>query len=50
MSINKLILSSAVALALTGCGGGDINIAPANSTSIGDTVTNVTNEGSTNRC
>ena len=43
MSINKLILSSAVALALTGCGGGDINIAPANSTSIGDTVTNVLN-------
>ncbi len=48
MSINKLILSSAVAFALTGCGGGDINIAPANSTSIGDTVTNVTNEGNTN--
>ena len=48
MSLKKLLASSAVAVALTGCGGGDINVAPSNQTDIGDTVTNITNEGTGN--
>lgn len=48
MSFKKLLASSAVAAVLTGCGGGDINIAPSNQTEVGDTVTNITNEGTTN--
>ena len=48
MSINKLLISSSVAIVLTGCGGGDINIAPTNETAIGDTVTNINNQGATN--
>ncbi len=49
MLFKKLLVSSAVAAVLTGCGGGgDINIAPSNQTTVGETVTNIVNEGATN--
>lgn len=46
MSYNKLLATGIFAATLVGCGG-DVNIAPSNETSIGDTTTNITNQGDT---